>query len=61
MAAFRIRAALPLARWPTHLTSTSVVGQPSPRVHPAFADPAATAATIGPAINGGAVATGEGL
>jgi len=45
--AFPVPGALPLARWPTHLTSTSVVGQPSPRVHPALADPAATAATIG--------------
>src|SRR5215207_1067320 len=44
---------------PPDQPSTSVVGQPSPRVHPALADPAATAATIGPAINGGAVATGE--
>src|SRR5215211_5032506 len=61
MAAFRSRAALPLARWPTHLTSTRVVGQPSPRVHPALADAAATAATIGLAIIGGAVATGERL
>jgi hypothetical protein len=59
MAAFRIRAALLVDTVADRIPSTSVVGQPSPRVHPAFADPAATAATIGPAINGGAVATDE--
>jgi hypothetical protein len=48
------------ARWPTDLAGTRVVGQPSPRVHPALADPAA-AVRIGPVVNGGAVATGEDL